>query len=209
MSKFLPIGIFKRIDGEFNLNKYTSNSSKGCVLPEYSSWMFFFKVDIEYPKELPKLHNDYPLALDKIEIKGEIPSDYQLKIGNLYNIPIGNVKKLVPNVFDREKYASLWKLTTILKTRIKTKKIHRVLEFNQSQCLKPHIKFNTQKRIEAEKNNDKNGKALYKLMNNGKYEKPMETLRNRIDVKLKNNEKGYLKWHQNETICRTKYLTII
>ena len=30
-------------------------------------------------------------------------------------------------------------------------------------------------------------------MNNGKYEKPMETLRNRTDVKLKNNEKGYLK----------------
>ena len=37
MSKFLPIARFKRIDGEFNLNKYTSNSSKGCVLPEYSS----------------------------------------------------------------------------------------------------------------------------------------------------------------------------
>ena len=25
-------------------------------------------------------------------------SDYQLKIADLYNIPIGNVKKLVPNV---------------------------------------------------------------------------------------------------------------
>ena len=31
-------------------------------------------------------------------------SDYQLKIANLYNIPIGNVKKLVPNVFDKENY---------------------------------------------------------------------------------------------------------
>ena len=31
-------------------------------------------------------------------------SDYQLKIADLYNIPISNVKKLVPNVFDKEKY---------------------------------------------------------------------------------------------------------
>ena len=31
-------------------------------------------------------------------------SEYQLKIADLYNIPIGNVKKLVPNFFDKEKY---------------------------------------------------------------------------------------------------------
>ena len=41
MSKFLPISGFKWIDlKEFDLNKYTSNSSKGCV----------FEVDLEYPK---------------------------------------------------------------------------------------------------------------------------------------------------------------
>ena len=44
---------------KFDLNKYTSNSSNGCV-PE---------VDIEYPKELHELHNDYHLAPDKIEKK--------------------------------------------------------------------------------------------------------------------------------------------
>ena len=57
MSKFLPTSAFKR--KEFELNKYTSNSSKGCVL----------EVDLEYSRELCELHNDYPLALDKIEIK--------------------------------------------------------------------------------------------------------------------------------------------
>ena len=30
--------------------------------------------------------------------------DYKLKIADLYNIPIGIVKKLVPNFFDKEKY---------------------------------------------------------------------------------------------------------
>ena len=76
------------------MNEYASNNSKGCVL----------KVDFEYPKELRELHNDYPLAPDKIEIKREMLSEYQLKIADLCNIPIGNVKKLVPNFFDKEKY---------------------------------------------------------------------------------------------------------
>ena len=44
------------------------------------------------------------------------------------------------------------------------KKKNQVLEFNQSQQLKPDVKFNIQKQIEPGKNGDKNGKALYKLM---------------------------------------------
>ena len=39
----------------------------------------------------------YPVASDKLEIKREILSHYQLKIADFYNIPIGNVKRLVPN----------------------------------------------------------------------------------------------------------------
>ena len=93
MSKFLPTSGFKWIDPkEFDLNKHTSNSSKGCVL----------EVDLEYPKELRELHNDYPLVPDKIEIKRKMPSEHQLKIANVNNILIVNVKKLVPNFFDKK-----------------------------------------------------------------------------------------------------------
>ena len=95
MSKFLPTNGHKWIDPkEFDLNKYTSNSSKGYVL----------EVDLEYPKELRELHSDYRLAPDKIEIKREMLFDCQLNIADLYNIPIGHVKKLVSNFFDKEKY---------------------------------------------------------------------------------------------------------
>ena len=88
MSKFLPTSELKWIDPkEFDLKKYISNSLKGNVL----------EVDLEYPKELHELHNNYPLAPDKIEILRETLSEYKLKIANLYNIPIGNGKKLVPN----------------------------------------------------------------------------------------------------------------
>ena len=111
-------------------------------------------------------------------MKREMLSEYQLKIADLYNIPIGNVKKLVPNFF--------------LRLGLKLKK-HRVLEFSQSQWLKPQIEFNTLKNNKTRKNKDKDRKALYKLMNNAIYGKTMENLRNRIDVKLVNNEKDYLK----------------
>ena len=115
MYKFLPTSGFKWIDPkEFDLDKYSSNSSKWCFLQE---------VDLEYPKELRELHNDYPLAPDKIEIKRELLSDYQLKIADRYNIPIGNVKKLVPNFFDKEKYVIHYEnLQLYLRLGLKLKK---------------------------------------------------------------------------------------
>ena len=95
MSKVLPATGFKWIGPkEFNLNKPTSNNSKGCV----------FEIDLEYAKQLWELHHDYPLAPGKIEIKREMLAEYQLNITDSYNNPIGNVEKLVPNFSDKEKY---------------------------------------------------------------------------------------------------------
>ena len=59
--------------------------------------------------------------------------------------------------------------------------------------LKPYIKFNTHKRTEAENNDDKKGKAFFKLTNNAAYGKIMQNLRNEVDIRLVNNEKYYLK----------------
>ena len=87
------------------------------------------------------------------------------------------------------------------------KKIHRVLEFNQSQWLKSYIEFKTQ--TEAEKNNDKDGKALYKLMNNAIYRKAMEKLRNRINIKLVIKEKNYLKCTSKPSYMPHKILIMI
>ena len=77
---------------------------------------------------------------------------------------------------------------------LKLKKMHSVLEFNQSQRLNPYVKFNTQKKIEADKNGDKDRKVLYKILNNAVNGKTTESLRNRIDVRFVSNKKEFLKW---------------
>ena len=83
---------------------------------------------------------------DKIETEKEMLCSYQLKIADFYNISIGNVKKLVPTFFDNEKYMLHYEnLQLYLRLGLKLKKLHCVLEFNQSQLRKPFVKFNTQK----------------------------------------------------------------
>ena len=64
--------------------------------------------------------------------------------------------------------------------------------------------MNTQKRIEAKKNGDKDGKALYKLMNNAVCSKTVENLKNRIGVKLASNKKDYLKWTSKSSYMSSK-----
>ena len=69
-------------------------------------------------------------------------------------------------------------------------KIHRILKFRQSNWVKEYIEFNTQKRTEAK---DKFSQNFFKLLINSIYGKTMENIRKRINVKLINNSKDYLR----------------
>ena len=92
----------------------------------------------------------------------------------------------------------LYNLQLYLRLGLKLEKIRQVLELNQTHThtrthtyiyiytyiyyilyiyyiIYIYIEFTTQKRIEAGKNNDKDGKALYKLMDNAIYRKQLKT----------------------------------
>ena len=49
------------------------------------------------------MRNDFLLGPDNIEFKKEMLSKYQFMISDFY-VSIGKVKKLILNVFDKEKY---------------------------------------------------------------------------------------------------------
>ena len=84
MSQYLPTGNFKWMtDKEIsktNLGKYELDSKEGLIL----------EVDLEYPKELYDLHNDYPIAPEKVKVSNDMLSAYCKKIAKKYNISTGN-----------------------------------------------------------------------------------------------------------------------
>ena len=69
------------------------------------------------------LKNHVNYIITRIQIIREIFSNHQLKIADLFNIPIGNVKKLVSNFFDKEKYVLHYEnLQLYLRLGLKIKK---------------------------------------------------------------------------------------
>ena len=66
-----------------------------------SSTEYVLETDLEYPKKLHNIHNDYPLASEKINIPKEWLSKYCSKITSVHNITTGTVKKLVSNLMNK------------------------------------------------------------------------------------------------------------
>ena len=119
-------------------------------------------MDVKYLKRLHELHSDLPFLSERMEIN--------------------KCKKLVCNLCNKKKYVThINSLKQALNHGLKLKKIHRVIEFNQNEWLKPYIDMNTELR-KASKNDFE--KDLFKLMNNSVFGKTMENIRKHRDIKL-------------------------
>ena len=77
----------KNVDG-FDVNSVSEKIPLGYIL----------KVDLQYPDELYLLHSDYPLIPEKLAISYDMLSDYSKEILGKYEIKVGNVKILIPNL---------------------------------------------------------------------------------------------------------------
>ena len=173
-------------------DQYNDNSKKGLIL----------EVDLEYPKELHDLHNDYPLAAEKVKVNKDMLSSYCQTIADKYNISTGLVRKLIPTLKNKEKYVTHYRnLQLYTDLGLKVTKVHRVLEFNQSPWLKQYIDFNTSKRTNAKNAFEKD---FFKLMNNSVFGKTMENLRNRVDVRLVTDNKKLTKLTSKPTYVSSK-----
>ncbi|XP_068738994.1 uncharacterized protein [Montipora capricornis] len=196
MSQYLPNGGFRWMTekqiNNINLSKYNENCKKGLIL----------EVDLAYPEELHNLHNDYPLAPEKIKVTENMLSEYCKNIAKKYKISIGLVHKLIPTLSNKEKYVLHYKnLQLYTDLGLKLTKVHRVLEFNQSPWLKEYIDFNTEKRTNAKNAFEKD---FFKLMNNSVFGKTMENIRKRVDVRLVTDENKLLKMAAKPTYVSSK-----
>ena len=79
---------------------------------------------MEYPKRVHENHNEPPFLTERMKI--------------------GGAEKLVPNLKDKKGYVVHIKaLDQTLKNGLKLKKVHRVIEFQQSKWMKAYIMLNT------------------------------------------------------------------
>ena len=171
MSKPLPVKDFEWMSKQ-ELDEWRSNPF-GCIL----------EVDIEYPRELHDLHNDYPLAPERLMMNG--------------------VEKLIPNLNDKERYVVHHETLKLYESLgLKIKKIHRGIKFTESEWLKEYIDLNT--KLRAQSNSDFE-KDFFKLMNNSVFGKTMENVRKRVDIHLVNSEKRAAKLTSRPNF---KHLTI-
>ena len=74
------------------------------LLKKNSSDGYMLEVDLEYFDELHELYNDYPLAPEKLETSHDMFSNCCGNIANKYEIKIGGVNKLFPNLGNEGKY---------------------------------------------------------------------------------------------------------
>ena len=142
MSGYLPYGGFKWLKNvdNFDVNPVSEKSPRECIL----------EIDLKYPNKLHVLHNGYPLAPVKLTISHDMLSDYCKKIADKYEIKVGDVKKLVPNLVSKTKYIVHYRnLQLHLFLKMKLTQIHRELKFKQSDWMKKYIDFNTEKRKNA------------------------------------------------------------
>ena len=88
------------------------------------------------------MHNDYPLAPEKLAISYDMLSDYRKKIADKYEIKVGDVKKLIPNLGNKTNYVLHYRnLQLHLSLGVKLTKTHRMLKFKQSDWMKKIDQF--------------------------------------------------------------------
>ena len=163
MSEKLPIKGFKwmvdipGIDENF-VESYNKNSGKGYVL----------KIDVDYTRELQKLHCDLPLLPEKMVVN--------------------NTKKLICNLQDKKDYVvHINVLKQALDHGLKLIKVHQVIDqFDQETWLNEYINFNIELRKKATNDFEKD---VFKLMNNAVFGKTMEKVRKHRDIKFVKTDK--------------------
>ena len=133
-------------------------------LAKLKSKGYLLEVDVKYPKELHDSHNDLPFMCERLKIDG--------------------VEKLVSNLYNKVRYV------IHIRTLDQAEKIHRAIEFNQSDWMKGYIDVNTQLRTHAKNDFEKD---FYKFMNNFVFGKTMESVRKHRNIKLVTNKEAYLR----------------
>ena len=96
MSKYLPYEGLKWLK---NVDKFDVVS-----INEKRPIGYLLEVDLQYPDKLHELHNDYPLAWEKLAVSSDMLSKFCKKIADKYETKVCDTKILIPNVGNKTNY---------------------------------------------------------------------------------------------------------
>ena len=171
MSQSLPTNGFKWISNLTKEKVMEILEKTNSSMNDMGKTGYIFEVDLEYPKELWKSHNDYPLAPEKMKV--------------------GGVEKLISHFKPHKKYVIHYRnLRQCLELGLKIKAVHRGISFNQSSWMEPYIRKNTELRKTAANSFEKD---FFKLLNNSVFGKTIENIRKRQNVFLVDNRAKAVK----------------
>ena len=108
---------------------------------------YLFEVDISYPIELHDKFREYPPLCEHGKTTNEMLTDYQIKLKlssegktDVSKLSQSNDKKLLCTLYDKKRYVVHYSaLQQALELGMKLDKVHRVVEFNESKCMKDYI----------------------------------------------------------------------
>jgi len=130
--------------------------------PEDGPAGYILEVDLEYPSELHDLHNDFPLAPEKLVVMEQMLSPYASSFLTETMKHVSD-EKLIQNLNHKHNCVTHFaNLKLYIRLGMKLTRIHRVLRFEQRQA-----------KTDFERD-------FYKLLNNSVFGKTMENVRNRF-----------------------------
>lgn len=181
MSQYLPQSKFK-----WNTQAWTEADI--LLLDDKGSVGYLFDVDLHYPKSLHDLHNGYALAPENMSVRNDMLNAWQQE-----GRKDAGCEKLITSFYDKKNYVVNYRLLKLyLQLGLKITKVHRVLQYQQSNFMESYIMKNT---IERKLAKNAFEKDFYKLMNNSVYGKTMENVRKRINFNLVCSEEKALNFH--------------
>ena len=161
MSQLLPTHNFRWMDPD----EVDGIIERIQEIADDSELGYIFEVDLHYPQQLHDAHNGYPLAPEHLEITEDMLSPYQTSTYPTHRLR--KTRKLAPNLYDKKNYIVHYRnLKYYLAMGMEVTRVHRVLEFNQSDWLKSYVDFNTEQRTLGTTDFEK---SFFKLMNNSVF----------------------------------------
>ena len=181
MSEPLPIGEFCWLTAE------ECETIDWRTQVDDQDYGYFVECDFHYPDELHDIHNDYPLAPERLLVEERLLSNEQHGLREHYAISHTASSKLIPNFFDKTNQLVHYRnLQFYIEHGLRLTKVHRALRFKQSRWLRPYVQANTELRA---KSSDPVEVKLRKDMNNSIYGKTCENLTKRTDIRLVASQK--------------------